>query len=639
MHKKGAKLSLVHLFGLTKINRNYIQKGREIRRNMKRMKKVLSIVLSLAMILTSITVYNTKTAKAQGENVNAKFSFGKIERYESTDSQYLVYFVWDKVKNDNNQDVNKYETYEIYSVNGDQETLLATSKGNYEAVNVGFCQSYTFKIKAYDGEELKEEDTIDWTWPDNYSFNLKATIGKNIVLKWDRITNAVRYELYNNGICINKNIWTDSAKETYSVKPEIGSYTFTVKAYDADNNIITQSVKNKDSATVTINDAGDEKEPATQDPITLTGDEVWKAFDRKTKNNNATVYVEEAALSGILSDSRIRGTYDKASDPQNWNNVTDAVIGDKPVFGFLKPTTDLIIVDETGVGYRYTNTTKMTNTEVWRGGNDCNYINQTLIDAKPGETKLFRVTLTSGDSFLIRVVGEESEQYTATVDGEELAVTNNTVTLPTTADYGYYCKGKMYKKGSVVTLEENMAFTSVNKLDLTITNGVSIRLVIGETGLRYKATITSDNNEAINSDAIQEGILITTQANYNGSNSNIEIGSDNVLNVANVSETNNKWYAEKNDTANNEYGGTFCGSIIKMIDSNIPRPFVARAYVTIKYEGDSDATVIKYTDVIGKKSIQDIAKLIQKGSKYKENGYNADEMQIIDDFAKYTDAQ
>lgn len=39
--------------------------------------------------------------------------------------------------------------------------------------------------------------------------------------------------------------------------------------------------------------------------------------------------------------------------------------------------------------------------------------------------------------FLIRVVGEESEQYTATVDGEGLAVTNNTATLPTTADYGY----------------------------------------------------------------------------------------------------------------------------------------------------------------------------------------------------------
>ena len=75
MHKKGAKLSLVHLFGLSKINRNYIKKGREIRRNMKRMKKVLSIVLSLAMILTSITVYNTKTAKADDDNEQAFSGF------------------------------------------------------------------------------------------------------------------------------------------------------------------------------------------------------------------------------------------------------------------------------------------------------------------------------------------------------------------------------------------------------------------------------------------------------------------------------------------------------------------------------------------------------------------------------------
>lgn len=30
MHKKGAKMSLVHLFGLSKINRNYIQKGRGV---------------------------------------------------------------------------------------------------------------------------------------------------------------------------------------------------------------------------------------------------------------------------------------------------------------------------------------------------------------------------------------------------------------------------------------------------------------------------------------------------------------------------------------------------------------------------------------------------------------------------------
>lgn len=41
------------------------------------MKKVLSIVLSLAMILTSITVYNTKTAKAAGL---FPFKYGQIDR-------------------------------------------------------------------------------------------------------------------------------------------------------------------------------------------------------------------------------------------------------------------------------------------------------------------------------------------------------------------------------------------------------------------------------------------------------------------------------------------------------------------------------------------------------------------------------
>ena len=70
---------------------------------------------------------------------------------------------------------------------------------------------------------------------------------------------------------------------------------------------------------------------------------------------------------------------------------------------------------------------------------------------------------------------------------------------------------------------------------------------------RYKATITSDNNEAINSDAIQEGILITTQANYNDTDSNIEIGSDNVLDVANaVSYTHLDVY--KRQVYNNEVG-------------------------------------------------------------------------------------
>ena len=141
----------------------------------------------------------------------------------------------------------------------------------------------------------------------------------------------------------------------------------------------------------------------------------------------------------MLTNSGLRGLYDKGSDGPDWNDVRKTIISDLPVFAFIQGSTNVSIVDKNGEGYEYTNTTDKTNSEVWRG-NDCIYINQNLIDAKPGEEKVFRITLTN-TSFLIRVVGEESEQYTATVDGEGLAVTNNTVTLPTTADYGYYCNG------------------------------------------------------------------------------------------------------------------------------------------------------------------------------------------------------
>lgn len=599
MHKKGAKLSLVHLFGLSKINRNYIQKGREIRRNMKRMKKVLSIVLSLAMILTSITVYNTKTAKAAGL---FPFKYGQIDRGEFIvgANQINVVFSWDR----NTYPVGQY-TFKVYYENNQ----IISNDGAWEQVRVPFGRdSYTFRVDVCDKEnnnEVVATDTFDWTSPTNNDCGVVATVGKVASLSWKPISGAVRYAVLVDDSIIADNITDVSYECEVSANEE---HNITINAYNSDGEIIEST--NNTAKVIIETRTEDTKTAIIQEPIELTGNEKWVAFDKKTKENNATVYIEEDTLNKVLTNSGLRGLYDKGSDGPDWNDVRKTIISDLPVFAFIQGSTNVSIVDKNGEGYEYTNTTDKTNSEVWRG-NDCIYINQNLIDAKPGEEKVFRITLTN-TSFLIRVVGEESEQYTATVDGEELAVTNNTVTLPTTADYGYYCNGKMYKKGSVVTLKENMTFTSVNKLDLKITNGVSIRLVTGETGLRYKATITSDNNEAINSDAIQEGILITTQANYNDTDSNIEIGSDNVLNVANVSETNNKWYAEKNDTINNEYGGTFCGSIIKMIDSNIPRPFVARAYATIKYEGDSNATVIKYTDVIGKKSIKDIAKLIQK---------------------------
>ena len=78
---------------------------------MKRMKKVLSIVLSLAMILTSITIYDAKTTKAAGL---FPFKYGQIDRGEFIvgANQINVVFSWDR----NTYPVGKY-TFKVYYEN------------------------------------------------------------------------------------------------------------------------------------------------------------------------------------------------------------------------------------------------------------------------------------------------------------------------------------------------------------------------------------------------------------------------------------------------------------------------------------------------------------------------------------------
>ena len=738
MHKKGAKLSLVHLFGFSKINRNYIQKGREIRRNMKRMKKVLSIVLSLAMILTSITVYNTKTAKAEdgatteptlaemisdsnynlalrctvttgfkswtGENKIANLTNGKIDNarvypngqedgwyqidlgnYYTTDSIDQIVTVYNEI----NKGTYPSTGYEIqYSTDG-ITYYTAKSVNSFELeetqpyveiedmteekceLNIVRYIRFFYHNKTDYGIQVKQLSILNLNNDAEKVEMEKCGEAKAITLKANGYNSLIynitpgdnqdgyKYSVYNGNILIDNDAQADVDNVVSNL--DAGNYKLTVVA----------SYDGKVSAGITSNE--------------IEIKDISEMFSLKNNvtniNNNSLVNVIK--ISSFYSD---KYTLDTAKCAVGGDLTTGE--GSSQCIRTKAGENNQYVVIDLGQNYKagqfkdlilgYTNTrTYATDTTVsfsddnvnyeevgkttgWKCADDVSVLNYNSINKIPlsgvatyskDAVRYIKIDIANGQKKYGYVLNEigliadsenpeivEDVAYTATIDGEDATVENNVVVLPNTAKYGYYCEGKMYKAGKSVKLEGNMAFTSVNKLNLTITNGVSIRLVTGETGLRYKATITSDNNEAINSDAIQEGILITTQANYNDTDSNIEIGSDNVLNVANVSETNNKWYAEKNDTANNKYGGTFCGSIIKMIDSNIPRPFVARAYATIKYEGDSDATVI-YTDVIGKKSIKDIAKLIQEGSRYKENGYNADEMQIIDDFAKYTDAQ
>ena len=235
---------------------------------------------------------------------------------------------------------------------------------------------------------------------------------------------------------------------------------------------------------------------------------------------------------------------------------------------------------------------------------------------KEGYNKL-DVTNHYGNETVTIYFNVEKEAPTVTVDGKDVAVENGKVTLGD-AQYGYYCNGKMYKAGTEVEVTEDMAFTSVKELNITMAQGAGIRY-IGDSGLRFQATITSDNMDAVASDAITEGTLITAGDIYND-------GKDGELTLkyakAKLNIVNSGWF--------NNQTGVYCGSVCKIAESNYKREFVARAYVTINYaDGTSETTYSN--NMAPSRSIQKVAQLL-KVDNY--GGISEEYHSVIDNFAK-----
>ena len=331
-------------------------------------------------------------------------------------------------------------------------------------------------------------------------------------------------------------------------------------------------------------DATAEATQDTIDPSTVTE---WKQMNGTTANGSK-VYKDSTVTTS--TDGGFDGCYAANSSPK-WN-ISD-IMNEKPVFGVVRGNTDSVIID----GTEYINAKDARSTKVYIG-NDCIYVDSTLLDAPAGETQYHMITLTGGTAltFILKVVGpEKKNEYTVTVDNEATTVEEgeNNYTFGS-AEYGYFDVNNnvIYKSGTTITVTENMEFTSINTLSIEATKGVGIRFA-DSSGLRFKATITTDNKTALNSDAITEGFLITTNDIYTENRFN-----GKVLSVENKPEDGKKWF--------NDEEGTYCGSVVNIVDYT--RKFVAKAYVTINYV-NADAETLE-SDVVGYKSISGVANYI-----------------------------
>lgn len=220
------------------------------------------------------------------------------------------------------------------------------------------------------------------------------------------------------------------------------------------------------------------------------------------------------------------------------------------------------------------------------------------------------------------VSATEKTKYKVTVDGTPTEVEEgSTYTFGDNAQ-GYYDKTNSvaYASGEKITVNSDITVTSI-KLNVAMQKGASVRLAT-PTGLRFQTVITSGNDIAasdiLNKDFVTTGTLITTFDLFSA--------NGNVLNkdskYTNLDIANSGWY--------NDEVGKFCGSIIKIKTDNYEKKFVGVGYVTIKYNnGKTYSVCADVNETDNARSIYYVANAV------KEAGYkNCDAAQkaIIDKY-------
>lgn len=230
------------------------------------------------------------------------------------------------------------------------------------------------------------------------------------------------------------------------------------------------------------------------------------------------------------------------------------------------------------------------------------------------------------------VSATEKTKYKVTVDETATEVEEgSTYTFGDNAQGYYDTKNKVaYAPGDEITVNENITVTSID-LKVAMVKGASIRLAT-PTGLRFQTVITSGNNLSLdeilnNGTVIKTGTIITTSTilGENGVVNDEFVKDDSKLKL---DITNSGWY--ENTT------GTFCGSIVKLNKVNYGTDFVGVGYVTIKYNNAEKTEKTIYASVETKgdnvRSASTVAKKVQGSDAYK-NKYTQAQKDVVDAYA------
>lgn len=233
---------------------------------------------------------------------------------------------------------------------------------------------------------------------------------------------------------------------------------------------------------------------------------------------------------------------------------------------------------------------------------------------------------TKSDAAEITVSNVSLKGYTnkptknVTIDGnvKETVAPGDTYTLPNEAKYGYYdtVNKVIYKAGSEITVNDDVNLVSITDVSVKMYNGAAIRINAKEEtpgGIRFKASVdvtcgvAEYENEITNK--VQAGTLITTK-DILDAKKDVEYNVENVNNIGKVLNVKNTGWLDESTHSYN-------ASLIKIVKANYDRYFVAKAYVEVPYDNAASEYVYSadgdsYANSV-ERSISDVAKAISNG--------------------------
>lgn len=641
----------------------------------KRKQGILAIICTIAMIVTSITVYNPREVKADTDYSKLTYNYkNKGEAYmkgsENTESPWKVAIDESQSKGDivnwmtaGAGNLNFYNdmfmnvtwhvnypdaTVEINSVKVEKEGngvqvfnsaeihVNAKEWINNNAYNVvkvtskDGSQYVTFIVATGDKAVTSSEETTVAQKP-SAPKGLVANINDlktNYTIAFAPVKGATSYKFYLNGTYI-KDITNGGPNGIVTIE-ELGleagkTYKFGVSAVNA--------AGESDITTIDVTAPGKKEETTIED-----GKEILKNVEFSDGSS------WDIAV-GNLKDVTYMGA----------GKIKFGVQAYEAGYNYTSQLKQAGITLDSNKWYVATVTVKSSVARkiqllIQKNGGDWKVENgNTIFEVKANEDTTFTTTFkvgtaaneylfglmlgyvdnTKSDAAEIIVSNVSLKGYTnkptknVTIDGnvKETVAPGDTYTLPTEAKYGYYdtVNKVIYKAGSVITVNDDVNLVSITDVSVKMYNGAAIRIDANQEtpgGIRFKASVdvacgVAEYKNEI-TNKVQAGTLITTKDILDAKN-DVEYNVENVNNIGKVLDVKNTGWLD-------ESTHSYSASLIKIVKANYGRYFVAKAYVKVPYKNAASEYVYSadggsYANSV-ERSISDVAKAIKGNDEY-----------------------